>query len=185
MPDPAETTIDSATTPGSAAPESPGGDPASDDPTVVLQAEVSKWKDLALRGQAELDNFRKRMSREAIDVRRFAAAALIEDLLPVLDNFEFGLQAARAESQNSPITLGMTMVRKQLDDFLTAQGVREIQAEGQVFDPTLHEAVSTEARPELPEGVIVRVVRRGYLLHDRVLRAPAVVVSGAADTHSK
>ena len=59
------------------------------------EAEVAKWKDLALRSQAELENFRKRMNREAVEVRRFAAASLIEDLLPVLDNFDFGLEAAR------------------------------------------------------------------------------------------
>ena len=183
MTDPANPHTDPLPDPCATVPEQSGpfAEAAPDDPVSRLQAEATKWKDLALRSQAELENFRKRMNREAMDVRRFAAAALIEDLFPVLDNFEFGLQAARAESETSPITLGMTMVRKQLDDFLAAQGVKEIQAEGQIFDPTRHDAVSTEVRPDLPEGTILRVVRRGYFLHDRVLRAPTVVVSATTD----
>lgn len=164
----------------------PAGGPAEAAPAATAEAplpeaEVAKWKDLALRSQAELENFRKRMNREAVEVRRFAAASLVEDLLPVLDNFDFGLEAARAESASSSITLGMTMVRKQLDDFLAAQGVREIETEGQVLDPTRHHAVKTEVRPDLPEGTILQVVRKGYFLHDRVLRAPNVVVSAQAE----
>jgi molecular chaperone GrpE len=159
------------------------GEPAMEsDPLAALAAEAAVWRDRALRAQAELDNFRKRMAREAAETRRFANAALVEDLLPVLDNFDFGLQAARGESESSPITLGMTMVRKQLDDFLAAQGVHEIPAAGQVFDPTRHEAVATEASGEVPEGGIIRVLRKGWLLQDRVLRAPNVIVSsGPAD----
>jgi len=155
-----------------------GAAPAADpDPA----AEVEKWRDMALRCQAELENFRKRMSREVAESRRFAAADLIEDLLPLLDNFDFGLQAAFADGADSPIATGMSMVRRQFDDFLSNHGVKEVEGAGQVFDPTRHEAVSTEASDEIPEGTIMRVVRRGFFLHDRVLRAPSVVVSSGPE----
>jgi molecular chaperone GrpE len=147
------------------------------DPYAALENERDKWKDLALRVQADFDNFRKRTAREVTEIRRFAASALLEDLLPVLDNFDLGLMAARQEGENSPIAMGMAMVRRQLDDFLTSQGVKEIPTDGERFDPTRHDAVATEADATIPEGIILRVARKGYFLHDRVLRAPSVVVS--------
>ena len=147
------------------------------DPYAALENERDKWKDLALRVQADFDNFRKRTAREVTEIRRFAASALLEDLLPVLDNFDLGLMAARQEGENSPISMGMAMVRRQLDDFLTSQGVKEIPTDGERFDPTRHDAVATEADATIPEGIILRVARKGYFLHDRVLRAPSVVVS--------
>jgi molecular chaperone GrpE len=142
-----------------------------------MQAELERWKDLALRGQADFDNFRKRTARDITEIRRYAAGDLLADLLPVLDNFDLGLMAARNESTDSPIALGMSMVRRQLDDFLTAQGVKEIPADGTVFDPAKHDAVATEAHESVPDGTIIRVARKGYFLHDRVLRAPSVIVS--------
>jgi molecular chaperone GrpE len=147
------------------------------DPYAALENERDKWKDLALRVQADFDNFRKRTAREVTEIRRFAASALLEDLLPVLDNFDLGLMAARQAGENSPIAMGMAMVRRQLDDFLTSQGVKEIPTDGERFDPTRHDAVATEADATIPEGIILRVARKGYFLHDRVLRAPSVVVS--------
>jgi molecular chaperone GrpE len=153
------------------------------DPYAALENERDKWKDHALRVQADFDNFRKRTAREVTEIRRFAASALLEDLLPVLDNFDLGLMAARQEGENSPISMGMAMVRRQLDDFLTSQGVKEIPTDGERFDPTRHDAVATEADATIPEGTILRVARKGYFLHDRVLRAPSVVVSsGPAKT---
>lgn len=151
--------------------------PAELDPIAMLEAEVARWKDLALRGQADFDNFRKRNARDITEIRRYAAGDLLADLLPVLDNFDLGLLAARNESENSAIALGMQMVRRQLDDFLAAQGVKEIPADGESFDPTKHDAVATEANSTTAEGVIIRTARKGYFLHDRVLRAPSVIVS--------
>lgn len=154
-----------------------------EDPLAVALAEVAQWKDQALRQRAELENFRKRMSRETAEIRRYAAAALIEDLLPVLDNFDFGLQAALQEGADNPIATGMNMVRRQLDEFLSNNGVREITGQGETFNPAVHEAVATEANDQSPEGTILHVNRKGYQLHDRVLRAPQVVVSsGPADS---
>lgn len=176
------------------APVDPPADPAAEnpaadtdtetdlDPYAALENERDRWKDHALRVQADFDNFRKRTAREVTDIRRFAASALLEDLLPVLDNFDLGLMAARQAGENSPIFMGMSMVRRQLDDFLANQGVKDIPAEGQVFDPTRHDAVATEPDAGTPEGTILRVARKGYFLHDRVLRAPSVIVSSGPAT---
>lgn len=144
------------------------------DPWEQLEADVAKWKELSLRTAAEMDNLRKRTAREREDAVRYANQRLLEDLLPVIDNFEMGMQAA-AQDTTSMIYVGMDMVRKQLNEFLSSQGVNEIATDGQ-FDPNLHDAVSQEAS-EQPEGTIIRTSRRGFKLRDRLLRPASVVVS--------
>ncbi|MBB5036022.1 nucleotide exchange factor GrpE [Prosthecobacter dejongeii] len=148
-------------------------------PLEVALAEVAQWKDLAYRNAAELDNFRKRTTREAQETRAFANADLLRSLFPILDNFEMGLEAARAESEKSMIFMGMNMVHRQITDFLREQGVQEVEALGKPFDPNLHDAVSQEITPGTAEGTILRVTRRGYKLKDRLLRAASVIVAGA------
>lgn len=150
---------------------------AAVDPVTQLTQEVDRWKDLAYRSQAELDNFRKRSAREAQDTRAYANAELLRALFPILDNFDMGLEAARVESEKSMIFMGMSMVNRQLQDFLRDSGVQEIESQGKVFDPNLHEAVAQEASDSVAEGTILRVTRRGYKLKDRLLRAASVVVS--------
>jgi molecular chaperone GrpE len=144
------------------------------DPWEQLETEAAKWKELSMRTAAEMDNLRKRTAREREDAIRYANQRLLEDLLPVIDNFEMGMQAA-AQDTSSMIYIGMDMVRKQLNEFLSNQGVTEISTEGQ-FDPNLHDAVSQEAS-EQPEGSILRTTRRGFRLRDRLLRPASVVVS--------
>lgn len=158
-------------------------DPASEtpmDPIAEMQAEVEKWKDHALRSAAELDNFRKRSARDMQEARAYANADLLRSLLPILDNFEMGLDAAKAESEKSMIYMGLSMVRRQLSDFLREMGAEEIPTEGKAFDPNLHEAVSQEASTEVAEGTVLRVLRRGFKLKDRLLRAATVIVSSGA-----
>lgn len=144
------------------------------------EEQVASWRERAIRATADLDNFRKRMTREKSDSLRFANQALLEELLPVLDNFEMGLQAAAGEP-DSMIYRGMVMVKKQLDDFLKGNGVEEIPAEGQAFDPSVHEAVSQEECPETDDGSILRVMRRGFRMNDRLLRPANVVVAKAPE----
>ncbi len=157
-------------------------DEQKSDEQAVLEAQVAEWKDLAMRATADLDNFRKRMAREKSEALQYANQALLEDLLPVLDNFEIGLQAA-ANEEESMIYQGMRMVKRQFDEFLEAQGVREVPAEGQPFDPNLHEAVAQEESGEFEEGTILRVVRRGFAMRDRLLRPANVVVAMAPGEH--
>lgn len=159
---------------------------ATADPLAQALQEAAQWKDLAYRNAAELDNFRKRAAREAQETRAYANADLLRAILPVLDNFEMGLEAARAESETSMIFMGMSMVQRQLADFLRDMGVQEVEALGRAFDPNLHDAVAQEASVDVPEGTVLRVTRRGFKLKERLLRAASVVVSSgpAAATHT-
>lgn len=145
------------------------------DPWEGLEAEAAKWKEISLRTAAEMDNLRKRVAREREEAIRFANQRLLEDLLPVIDNFDMGMQAA-SQDTSSMIYIGMNMVRRQLDEFLSSQGVKEISADG-LFDPNQHDAVAQEDCAAGEEGRILRVTRRGYRLHDRLLRPAGVVVS--------
>jgi molecular chaperone GrpE len=158
------------------APETPAAEEAPAlDPWEELEADVAKWKELSLRTAAEMENLRKRTTREREDAIRYANQRLLEELLPVIDNFEMGMQAA-SEDTTSMIYIGMDMVRKQLDEFLSAQGVEEISTDG-LFDPNLHDAVSQDDCDAGEEGRILRVTRRGFKLRDRLLRPASVIVS--------
>jgi molecular chaperone GrpE len=150
------------------------------DPTATMQADLDRFRDLALRSQADFDNYKKRAAREKEEAIKFANASLLERLIAIVDNFELGLSAARAEGEGSPIYSGMSMVLKQLTDFLADNGLQPIDAEGQKFDPNLHEAIAHEPSVEVAEGVVIRQTRRGYRLKDRLLRPSSVVVSSGA-----
>ena len=150
------------------------------DPAEVDAAtdELTKWRELALRTAAEYDNYRKRCVKEREEFTRYATRGLLEELLPIIDNFEMGMQMAEKE-QGSMIYIGMDMVKKQLHDFLAAQGVESIPAAvGQAFDHNMHEAIQSEPS-ELEEGSIVRILRPGYMLKGKLLR-PVNVVTAAA-----
>ncbi|MFM7374345.1 MAG: nucleotide exchange factor GrpE [Chthoniobacterales bacterium] len=140
-------------------------------------AEAEKFRDLAMRTAADFDNFRKRAAREKEDAIRFANNNLLEQLLPVLDNFELGMDAARSAPDASGILQGLDMVGRQFRDFLTSTGVEEIKTDGAAFDPNLMEAVGHEANDKVPEGQVLRQTRRGYKLRDRLLRPASVFVS--------
>lgn len=150
--------------------------PPSDPLSQALQ-EAAQWKEAALRAAAELDNYRKRMARELQDAVKYGNASLLESLLPVLDNFDYGLQAAKAEAENTNLYTGLVMVLKQIQDFLKDNGVEEIVAVGQPFDPNVHDAVSQQASDTVAEGVVLQQIRKGYKLRDRLLRPASVVVS--------
>ncbi len=147
------------------------------DPWELLEAEAAKWKEISLRTAAEMDNFRKRAAREREESMRYANQRLLEDLLPVIDNFEMGMKSA-AQDSGSQIYIGMDMVRRQLNEFLTSQGVEEIATDGK-FDPNLHDAVSQQECAAGEEGRILHVHRRGFRLRDRLLRPASVIVSKA------
>jgi molecular chaperone GrpE len=148
-------------------------------------SEIEKWKDVAARATADLDNFRKRMAREKFEAIQYANRGLLEQLLPIIDNFEMGLKAAEsAEGTGSIILQGMGMVRKQLEDFLADQGVEIVASDGVAFDPNVHEALKQEPHESAPEGQILYTMRRGYRLKDRLLRAANVIVSAGPGTAS-
>lgn len=142
--------------------------------------ELQKWRDVAMRTAAEYDNYRKRCVKDREEFTRYATRGLLEELLPVVDNFEMGMMMA-GQDTSSMIYIGMSMVQKQLNDFLTAQGVEPIPTEvGQMFDHNIHEAIQSEPSDK-PEGTIIRILRRGYNMKGRLLRAVNVVVAAAPE----
>ena len=150
------------------------------DQAQAMAEEVARWRDLALRTAADFDNFRKRVAREREEAVRFGNQDLLEQLIPILDNFEMGMMAAASDT-SSMIYIGMDMVRKQFNEFLSQQGVEEIVALHAAFDPNMHEAVSEEVSAEHAPGTVVRVLRRGFRLRDRLLRPANVVVAKAQE----
>ncbi len=147
------------------------------DPWEQLEQEAAQWKDKAVRATAELENFRKRMAREKQDAVRYGNMRLLEELLPVLDNFNMGMMAAEKE-QGSMLYMGMNMVLQQIESFLASQNVEEIVvADGAEFDPKIHEGLLQEASDSVEKGHIIRTVRKGYKVGERLLRPTNVAVS--------
>ncbi|MFZ4116241.1 MAG: nucleotide exchange factor GrpE [Chthoniobacterales bacterium] len=157
--------------------------PKPEEEISTLKNQVEQYRDQSLRAAADLENYRKRMLREKEEIVRYANSSLLEKLLPIMDNFELGLSAARTaaekdpQSQTTEIINGFSMVQRQLHDFLKDHGMESIDAVGQVFDPKLHEALGHHIDDTLPEGQVVSQLRRGYLLAGRLLRPASVIVS--------
>ena len=158
----------------------PEGDVDHTDPEQAAAAtdDLTKWRELALRTAAEYDNYRKRCVKERDEYTRYATRSLLEEMLPIMDNFEMGMQMAEKE-KGSMIYIGMEMVRKQLADFLSAQGVEQIPVKlGDAFDHNVHEAIQSEVS-EQEEGTILRILRPGYTLKGKLLRPVNVVTASA------
>jgi len=145
-----------------------------------LQADLDRFRDLALRSQADFENYKKRAAREKEEAIRYANTSLLERLVAIVDNFELGLEAAKREGDQSPIYSGMSLVLKQLNDFLAENGLQPIEAEGKKFDPNLHEAIAHQSS-DFPEETVIRQTRRGYRFKDRLLRPSQVVVSSGPE----
>ena len=144
---------------------------------VAKAAEADALKDRLLRGQAEWDNARKRIMREKEDAVRYAGESFLEKLLPVLDNFEMGMQAAKTASDAKSIAQGLEMVLSQFQQVLRDSGVETIDAVGHPFDPHRHEALGHTESDDHPEGHVLTQLRKGYKLKDRLLRAASVFVA--------
>ena len=161
----------------------PATDLNTDDATVpktdydAAVAQAVELKDRLLRGQAEWENSRKRILREKDDAVRYAGEALLEKLLPVLDNFEMGMKAAETATDAKSIAQGLEMVLKQFQQVLKDSGVETIDAVGHKFDPHRHDALGEHESDEHPEGHVVTQLRKGYKLKDRLLRAASVFVA--------
>lgn len=138
-----------------------------------LEAEAEEASNRYLRLAADFDNYKKRARQEQSDLVRSANAELIGKLLPVVDNFHRVLEST-PESAGDAWVKGLKLSLQQLEELLAAQGVQPIEAVGQPFDPSLHEAIGHEESSEHPEDTVVTEVRRGYRLNDRVVR-PALV----------
>jgi len=147
------------------------------------EAKVTAAKDAQLRSLAELDNARKRAERDADAAIRKGSEKLLSELLSVCDSLDQGLDAARApQAQIAGLIEGMELTRKQLLATLEKHGVSQIDPAGQPFNPDLHEAVAVIPSAEMAPNTVAVVQRKGYRLHERLLRSAMVVVSRAVPT---
>jgi molecular chaperone GrpE len=151
-------------------------------------AALEEWKSRAAYLAAEVDNMRKRFARERMDTIKMANESLIRNLLPVLDNLQFGLKAvqegeAKLDSalKEHPVFVnmckGFEMVFKHFEQSLEQVGVKPIKALGQNFDPSLHEAIGQSAQPDVADNQVTSEMQRGFMLHERVLRPAKVIVN--------
>jgi len=142
-------------------------------------ARADEHWDRLLRTSADLENFKKRAARERQEAIRFANVSLLEKLVPALDNFDMAMAAAYNSEGKSVESLktGIAMIYNQLKTALAEAGLEEIDAAQQAFDPNLHEAVSEEESAEIPEGHVLRQLRKGYKFRERLIRPASVVVA--------
>ncbi|HEX3989059.1 MAG TPA: nucleotide exchange factor GrpE [Verrucomicrobiae bacterium] len=143
-------------------------------------AKADEYWDRLLRQTADFDNYKKRAARERQDSISYANESLLTKLLPVLDAFEMALAAAANAGEPAAahsLQAGIVMISNQLKSVLAESGLEEINAGGKPFDPNLHEAVSEEATNEVPDGHVVRQIRKGYRFRNRLIRPAGVVVA--------
>ncbi|HEX7734456.1 MAG TPA: nucleotide exchange factor GrpE [Ktedonobacteraceae bacterium] len=154
----------------------------SDEIEQQLRAEQQKaeeYLDLLRRTQADFINYRRRMTQEQAETRTTAQISLLKQLLPILDDFERAVDVTPENLAQDPWVQGLLFIARRLTTLLDQLGVSQVGEQGEQFDPRLHEAITMEVRPGVPEGTILQVVRSGYMLGDRVIRPAQVVVAGA------
>jgi molecular chaperone GrpE len=164
-------------TPEPVDPDDAGEEEAAPDPLQEALAELQKTRDQLLRTAADFDNFRKRSRRELIDAEQRGRDELLKELLPVFDNLERAQEHAAGASDVAALSDGIQLVLKQFLDTLGRLGIEQVQAAGQAFDPTLHEAIQQLETADVPAGTVANQVQAGYKMGDRLLRPAMVVVA--------
>jgi molecular chaperone GrpE len=147
---------------------------SSDQEVARLRREIADLRDRSTRTLADFDNFRKRSERERQESKKYALVEPLRDFLEIMDNLDLALAAAGSADD---LKRGVEMIHRQMVDLLRRFGAQEVQALGQPFDPALHEAVSREEDPEVKAPTVTGEMRRGYRIHDRLLRPAMVKVS--------
>ncbi len=145
--------------------------PTVNDDFALLQSELAELRDRSVRTLADFDNYRKRVARERREERRYATIDLAREILGVVDNLE---RALSAEGSTEDLKQGVVLIHRQLQETLRRHGVHRVAAEGEPFDPAVHEAVARFEDPDIEEPTVSEELQSGYLLHDRLLR-PAMV----------
>lgn len=156
-----------------------------DDPIKELEAkleakekEAGETYDRLLRASAEFDNYKKRSSREMEEFRKFANQSLIKEMLSVVDNLELAMNSTDGHKAiDKDLLQGLEMTHKEILRVFDKFNVKPIDAKGQPFDPTFHEAVMQEETNDSPKNTVINELQRGYMIHDRLLRPSMVVVA--------
>ncbi len=156
-------------------PEEKEADPEAE--IKALSEEVNKWKTEYYKVFADMENTKKRMNTEFENQKKFMMQSFVEELLPVIDNFERSLAAEAGDENLKNFLKGYQMIHDQLLMILEKNGVKAIEAEGKPFDPNFHQAVMTEEVEGMEPNMVVEELQKGYMLKDRVVRATLVKVS--------
>jgi molecular chaperone GrpE len=143
-------------------------------------AKTESQKDDLLRTLADYENSRKRALRDLEIERKFAHLKFAEDLLPVLDNLDRAIAAAKQSGDKSPLIQGVLATQFQILDILKRHGITTIESLAQPFDPHLHQAVQMLPSADHPANTVTQVLQQGFMIHDRVLRPASVVISAGA-----
>ena len=144
----------------------------------AAQKQIEDLKRQVLYAQSDFQNYRRRKDDEQREIARFAKTELIKELLPVIDNFERGMQAAEKSQSYESLIGGVSGTFKQLHSFLQKSGITQIEAVGKEFDPNFHDAIGQVESEEYPANTVAEELQRGYMLNDRVLRPALVKVVG-------
>lgn len=142
-----------------------------------LKKQAEENQQRYLRAQADFDNFRRRTIKEKEDFAKYASLKLIEQLLPVVDNFERALAASKDNKDHEALSKGVDMIFRQLDQVLAGEGLQAMSTVGTPFNPEFHQAIMQVESEEYEEGIVVEEVQKGYMLKDKVLRPAMVKVS--------
>ena len=152
---------------------------AFDAERTALEREIAKYKDIAIRAEADMENLRRRAGRDVSNAHKYANEKLLKELLPVLDSLNRGIAGIdEGDQQLVPMLTGMKMTHELLEKALSRFGVEVLDpAKGDAFDPTLHEAMSMQPDPGAESNTVLQVLEKGYQLNGRVLRAAMVIVA--------
>jgi molecular chaperone GrpE len=145
------------------------------DPLAKAEAERDEYLELARRTQADFENYRKRTAKDVAAAGSRAKLGLVRDVLPVVDNLERALVSANGP--DGSLAEGVRLVLSELQGVLAREGIEALEPEGEQFDPTVHEALSTREQDGAEPGVVLDVVEKGYRMSDTVIRPARVVVS--------
>ncbi|MFV0346575.1 MAG: nucleotide exchange factor GrpE [Bacteroidales bacterium] len=150
--------------------DAPGGEDTKEDESKI-------WYDKWVRLQAEFDNYRRRTSKERMDLIKTAGEGIFKDMIPVIDDLNRGLELAKQSDDINSVIEGMELIHNKFTSFLNKNSVKEIEAMHQDFDTDLHDAVTKIPAPsEELKGKVVDVIQKGYTLGDKVIRFPKVVI---------
>jgi molecular chaperone GrpE len=154
----------------------------------AAQAEVEKFRDVALRAEAEMENVRRRATRDVENAHKFGQEKLIQNLLPVIDSLEKAIESAEQagadEGANKAILEGVGLCLKMQLDVLAKEGLAVVDPNGEPFDPNLHQAMSMVENPDVEPNSVVAVIQKGYALNERLVRPAMVMVSKAPAAES-
>ena len=146
------------------------------DPLAVLQQEIAELKDKYLRLFADFENFRRRTSKERIELMSSAGEDILKSVLPVLDDFERGLASMEASTEVEPLKEGVLLVYNKLFKTLEQKGLKPMTSKGEQFDADLHESITQFPAGDENKGKVVDEIEKGYTLNDKVIRYAKVVV---------